>query len=64
MENFQNRGQGTLRSIMGMVAAFLVLDIIIAVLMFLKVNLTPGPVTTDNTPDTPVVTKSLTTDNS
>mgnify|MGYP001482829006 CR=1 FL=1 len=64
MENFQNRGQGTLNSIMGMVAAFLVLDIAIGLLMFFCVNLTLKTAATDNNAATPAVTKVAVTDNS
>lgn len=61
MQNYQNRGQGTLRSIMGMVAAFLFLDLIVAGLMFFNVKF---PLTnTDNSIDTMSTDNSVTTDN-
>ncbi|HOY46373.1 MAG TPA: hypothetical protein PKU95_01960 [Candidatus Dojkabacteria bacterium] len=62
MEKYQNRGQGTLNSILMLVLLFLIVDIVIAAIMYFDIKLDAIIPATDNTAQNIQVT--VITDNS
>lgn len=62
MAKYQQRGQGTLASIMGLVMFFLVVDLIITALIVFNVNIKDLFKSTPNTDNVPTVT-TVVTDN-
>lgn len=67
MEKYQNRGQGTLNSILMLVLLFLIVDVVIAVVMYFDIKLDAIIPATDNSTQniqvTVVTDNSLKTDN-